>query len=98
MHTPRDVKRGVLLCLWWIEIQNKDDDKVSTILLRMRNIGAMFDTLRPGEEKPKDSLQCVNVINGEHVEEEVDEMKKKVMIRHDGNGGRCLDIHTVWTS
>ena len=41
----------------------------------MRNIGAMFDTLRPGEEKPKDSLQCVNVINGAHVEEEVDEMK-----------------------
>ena len=75
MHTPRDVKRGVLLCLWWIEIQNKDDDKISTILLRMRNIGAMFDTLRPGEEKPKDSLQCVNVINGGHVEEEVDEMK-----------------------
>ena len=75
VHTPRDVNRGVLLCLWWIEIQNKDDDKISTILLRMRNIGAMFDTLRPGEEKPKDSLQCVNVINGGHVEEEVDEMK-----------------------
>ena len=51
VHTPRDVKRGVLLCLWRIEIQNKDDDMISTIL-RMRNIGAIFDTLRPEEEKP----------------------------------------------
>ena len=64
--------------------------------MRMRYVGAIFVTWRLGEEKPGDSLQYMNVMNGEHVEDEEDEMKSndnKMKVTVD-----VLDVQIVWTS